>query len=280
MEAITKNIRDKISKQVTTQHYLDPQILQKLDDDTDNCILVILIDYYNGLLYKEVTSELSSKDISFLRSLSSKSLDELVGLVKLDPYYIKEAIDNQLFFEDLSNLRQQDMMRFIRMSKGDNAITRSNLYRSDMVEYMPANSLKGIVNDYKNHISMYGRNMQVHADAINNILVNLDELKMLDIDNYKKIMSDVIPEFYKYNQSPSLDYKRKVRTPLYLFLIKNLSKDNIIKLCCSDKSFEAELINLYLYVQNLSPDVLKSIDEFGAKKLSKTIKRKYNIKEN
>ena len=280
MDNYIKETYNNICQDVNISNYLDLEQLTQPGCNTDSFILVFMIDYYNSLIYKEMFAELTDKDLEFLNMADHESLDSLITLVRSDYYYIKEAIEFYLSFKNLSNLQQQDVMRFIRRSIKDNLITRTELYKKYIQKYIPSAELKEIIADYKDQIDIYGKSGYVRNDAVNNILVNFKELKTSNMKGYQEIMQEIIPEYYKYCKSPNLYYKKTIRRLLYLFVIKNSSKDDVIKFCSNNENFEAEVLKLYLYIQSLSPDLLKLVSDSGEKRLSKTIKRKYNIKEN
>lgn len=280
METITKEIRSKIYNQIVTTRYISQEVLKKLGNNTDVCIIVLIIDYYNGLLYKRISSKLNGYDELFLKLLENDSLDAAIEAFKVNPYYVKEALSHEFFFKDLSHLQQQDMMKFVHLSQDNNVLTRSMLYVTDMIGYMPSTNLKDITDDYKSHISMYGNDMYARQDALDIILHNIDEFKDNDQQNYENIMLEAIPEFYKYSKSSILYNRKRLKKILYSFLIRTLSKEDIIKYCRQNKEFEVEVIKLYLYAQSLPPEILSGIDNDCSKKLSKSINKKYDKKRN
>lgn len=282
MKFITDVTRDNICKAINSSSILLIAASRIFANNKKITFEILLMDYYNTLMIKKNMGTLDEDDIKFINLINSSKVEDLFYLSE-NPTFLKNAFIATVNFKSLTTLDKYQITNIAYQETDDNDLTQRPLYRLNLIASGLSNNVDDLLNYYKEYILLNGGSLINHDTARDIIFHHLQDIRQYDFNNYKNILHNAIPVYYKWGKYTVSKYKNEVDVTSRIFLkrIEWLKMNKLIELTKYDNDFLLDVITQYLYFGTISSSVVNEVEEYSNKKLSKRMKRKFeSIDEN
>lgn len=283
MKFITDVTRDNICKVINSSSILLFAASRIFTGENKNINFeILLMDYYNTLMVKKNMHTLDEDDIKFIELINDSKVDDLKYLMN-SLNFVRNAFIATVNFKSLTTLDRYQITNIAYQETEDNDLTKRPLYKLNLIASELSNDVEDLLNYYKEYIILNGGALINHDTARDIIFNHLRNVRQYDFQNYKRMLYNAIPVYYKWGKYTISKYKGEVDRTSKNFLrrIEWLKMDKLIDITKYDNGFLLDVITQYLYFETVSNDIVDEVEEYSDKKLSKKMKRKFEeIDEN
>ncbi len=277
MKFITDVTRDDICKVINSSSVLLIAASRIFTNNKRINFETLLIDYYNTLMVKKNMGTLDKDDIKFIELVNSSKVEDLYYLVE-NPNFLRNAFISTVNFKSLTTLDRHQITNIAYQESVENDLTKRPLYKLNLIANGLSNKVDDLLNYYKEYIILNGNGL-INHDAARDIIFNhLRDIRQYDLDNYKQVLYNAIPVYYKWGKYTISKHKKEVDITSKIFLkrIEWLKFNDLIELTKYDNEFLLDIITQYLYFEMLPNDIVDEVGEYSDKKLSKKMKKKFD----
>ena len=175
MEFLTDKIRANIYKKCVNRDNLETFFDGNQGDFNFE---MLLIDYYNILMFKRTTNDITQYEINNLELINKYTVKELKGLI-CDFQFVKSLLTAGISFYELARLDRQQIVRISHDWHNKNDLTSRVLYHINYMSNIPSYDLQTLIDYYVEYININGKDLIIYA-----IPIAFVESVCLELKNY------------------------------------------------------------------------------------------------
>ena len=274
MEFLTDKIRANIYKKCVNRDNLETFFDGNQGDFNFE---MLLIDYYNILMFKRTTNDITQYEINNLELINKYTVKELKGLI-CDFQFVKSLLTAGISFYELARLDRQQIVRISHDWHNKNDLTSRVLYHINYMSNIPSYDLQTLIDYYVEYININGKDLITHDEGADIIIQYLSELKLSDENKYDEFLLYATSYYYRLMTFLKRDCRKDICYQDIIFLkkIEIYGVKSLLRCIKKDEELLSDVIKQCLYYKTLSEPVVEEADGYLDKKLSKRIKRKLN----